>query len=602
MEQLLSRKATVTGSTGRARDRLLALIWHPPALAAATALLARGSGIAPATAIAIACAAVAIVLDHLRRCPVRPCVCCGDSSGRCCVRGRRVGNPGVHDPGRRRHLRRPGACETIGGSGEATTGANEAIAGAREAGAGASKATACPRVVAATAAGALVSLSFGFVLGASSGVASGTAGPERLDCGFATEEPVEWVRGRVADEPTRLRGDRIVFDIEVNQYRSRSGTVFHPEAGAGSRWLGAGPTATVFAETERVVVPGMQLELDGSPRTAADGGHVLSVDDGAIRVPGLTLRARARAWFRTVIGARYGGDDRGLSFALLAGDRGLLPPMTVERFRRAGAMHVLALSGMHVGVIAALAILLARRIVGRAVARPVAALVLVGYVLVVGVRASLLRSVVMFVVALAFRRLGRRVSLIDVLGLTLCLHLVLAPADAGQLGFALSYAAVAGIALAVPLLAPIASYRLPRVLALAVSASFGAQAGTALPAWRAFGELRPIGAIVSLGAGPAATLYLAVALIGLPLGDVPLLGSVVDRVLALLRGALYGMVSLGGQFPMATGRAAVIFVAAAPALAPAVLGMFLLVRSIHRRRTSTGHRRRLGRGDERDSP
>ena len=91
-----------------------------------------------------------------------------------------------------------------------------------------------------------------------------------------------------------------------------------------------------------------------------------------------------------------GGEEGALSAALLLGNRSYLSEDTVLQFRRSGISHLLALSGMHVSVIAGFLELLLRRLhlskILRAVLIPG---VLLGYLVLTGASASTVRAVVM---------------------------------------------------------------------------------------------------------------------------------------------------------------------------------------------------------------
>lgn len=93
---------------------------------------------------------------------------------------------------------------------------------------------------------------------------------------------------------------------------------------------------------------------------------------------------------------RIGGEEGALSVALLLGNRSYLSEDTVLQFRRSGISHLLALSGMHVSVIAGFLELLLRRLrmskTLRAILIPCA---LFAYLLLTGASASTVRAVVM---------------------------------------------------------------------------------------------------------------------------------------------------------------------------------------------------------------
>ena len=241
---------------------------------------------------------------------------------------------------------------------------------------------------------------------------------------------------------------------------------------------------------------GDRLELSGRLRSSilrSPSGSVYvdyypPLGDGWVRLSGVVARpARARnpgdfdrrAWLRgkgigaelrdvKVIYWRARSDlhtrlrrrlTRGLSpraaalaRALTLGERGALGDER-KAFQRAGLAHLLALSGLHVGILVGFFVLL-----GAPLARwryPLALALLSFYLLLVGPSPSLLRAALMAAVWLLARWSGRSSTpLPRLLALALALHLLLAPWAVWSLSFRLSYLAVLGLSLALPLIPP----------------------------------------------------------------------------------------------------------------------------------------------------
>lgn len=185
------------------------------------------------------------------------------------------------------------------------------------------------------------------------------------------------------------------------------------------------------------------------------------------RVDGLTvqpgsfgpdLRTRVRD---TIIAHTPPGQGQGLVLALLTGDRSHLHPDTVDLFRRASLAHVLALSGMHLGFVAALGWLLAS-LAGRInpriylrVPRPKLAVILaappVAAYLWLGWGApSLARAGLMFAFWGLLLLLNRGRVLLDGLFFALAVIVLADPLMVFDAGLQLSAAAVAGIAVMWP--------------------------------------------------------------------------------------------------------------------------------------------------------
>lgn len=196
---------------------------------------------------------------------------------------------------------------------------------------------------------------------------------------------------------------------------------------------------------------------------------VLAVTDPAdVRV----LAAAARPPARVVTAARayvsgaldrhvQAEEPRAVLRALLLADRGGLDPETRERFARTGLAHLLAVSGLHVFFVGMVLYGLLRPLLHRLgwpprrveTVRAVLALALLGtYVAVVGAPTSAVRALVMAAVFIGGRALGRPSDGLNALGAAALVLLLARPGALGDVGFQLSFAAVAGLILLVPVL------------------------------------------------------------------------------------------------------------------------------------------------------
>ena len=138
-----------------------------------------------------------------------------------------------------------------------------------------------------------------------------------------------------------------------------------------------------------------------------------------------------------------------LGKALLLGLRDDLPDGMVDRFRRTGTSHVLAISGLHVGVLMAVTLALGRTLLGRRyhlyLLPPLVVVWL--YALLSGMSPSVTRAAIMGTVYLAALSLGRPRSVLPALGLAAAVMVALIPNVLTSVSFQLSFAAMAGIAL-----------------------------------------------------------------------------------------------------------------------------------------------------------
>ena len=238
---------------------------------------------------------------------------------------------------------------------------------------------------------------------------------------------------------------------------------------------------------------------------ATQGEHGLFIEDASIIAPhrgALLPRARATAGARI---DRIFTTDAPMVRALVIADMSAIPVEERDRYARAGLVHMLSVSGLHVGIVALALELLAS--VMRAPQRParLATLALLtAYVVAIGAPPPAVRAAVMLGVVLMTRLLQRPTSpwAILALGAAAPLWDTQTVLDLGwQLSVAGTAALIAGGALARRAL-PEGWSGWRRSLATAGTISIVATAVTApLVAW-AFGRISLLGPVTNLLADP----------------------------------------------------------------------------------------------------
>lgn len=144
-------------------------------------------------------------------------------------------------------------------------------------------------------------------------------------------------------------------------------------------------------------------------------------------------------------------EPAGLLPGLVLGDTGGLSPRVEQEFVTAGMSHLTAVSGGNVAVVCGAVLLLLRWArAGPRTSAVAAGLVLAGFLVLVGPAPSVLRAGLMGAVGLLALALGRRGSALPALAFAVCLLVVVNPAMAADLGFALSVCATAGLVLLAP--------------------------------------------------------------------------------------------------------------------------------------------------------
>ena len=153
----------------------------------------------------------------------------------------------------------------------------------------------------------------------------------------------------------------------------------------------------------------------------------------------------------------FGPEELGVIQALLLGQRNEITAEIDTDYKNAGAYHILALSGLHIGILLGLLHFLLRPLEllpkGRTIKLVVIVLFLWAFALLAGLSASILRATTMFTFVAYALYLNRPTSHFNILALSLFfILLVLDPLLLFQVGFQLSYAAVFAIVWIYPLL------------------------------------------------------------------------------------------------------------------------------------------------------
>jgi competence protein ComEC len=288
------------------------------------------------------------------------------------------------------------------------------------------------------------------------GVAMGSAAARdaRLDC-----------RALLADGALLRVEGRLAASAITVQDRATALLPLYASSVAGPDGIIEGCTGVVRVRLPDGVRPsaGSAVSLDGEwmrsaapvtvsawPREPRFAGF-LRVDSAAVApsrtsaAPLLTLRGRTEAHLHALF-PTHGP----LAEALLLGRRERVDPGDRERFARAGMAHLLAISGMHVGLIAGM-ILLAGSVAARVVTLPpggtsgIAIGGILGYLLVIGAPPSAVRAGVMICLALVGVLLQRPYSPYSVVAAAALPMLALRPMTLLEPGFQLSFLGTIGI-------------------------------------------------------------------------------------------------------------------------------------------------------------
>ncbi|MCK5760250.1 MAG: ComEC/Rec2 family competence protein, partial [Candidatus Delongbacteria bacterium] len=129
--------------------------------------------------------------------------------------------------------------------------------------------------------------------------------------------------------------------------------------------------------------------------------------------------------------------------AIIIGSRESLEKSTIRQFSESGTIHLLAVSGLHVGFL--LLILTFFRRVFRYrinIHLVVCATILISYILLTGSSPSVIRAVIMSIIALLSFPMKRKLKILDIIATAGIFSLIIDPNQIFKLGFILSFTAV----------------------------------------------------------------------------------------------------------------------------------------------------------------
>lgn len=278
----------------------------------------------------------------------------------------------------------------------------------------------------------------------------------------------------------------------------------------------------------------------------ADQGFVRSNDwqVGGNGLSKLSRVDRCRLWFlhlRHGLLQRYKtlqADDE--QYAILAamtlGDKSALTQELRETYSITGASHILALSGLHLGIIY---LLLYRLTLGRRrfwLSQTLIVLCIWAFAFLTGLSTSVVRSATMISIYALFAVAGRHRSPVNLLCFTAIIMLLVNPASIDDIGFQLSFAAVLSILLWMPLIEHflpehyLDSHPFKGFIINMVGMSVAAQIGVA--------------PIIAYHFGRFSTYFLFTNFLVIPLATIILYGTLLVLILPMLAPALLWVVAL----------------------------------------------------------
>ncbi|GAB5535452.1 MAG: DNA internalization-related competence protein ComEC/Rec2 [Rubricoccaceae bacterium] len=269
--------------------------------------------------------------------------------------------------------------------------------------------------------------------------------------------------------------------------------------------------------------------------------------------------------------ARYvpNPESQAVLLALLLADRSQLDDATTDTFRETGLMHLLAVSGLHVFLVGLAAFVLLGPLLMRTGLRRqhvmwIRATLSLGllavYVLVTGGSVSVVRAFVMALIMIIGTVLERRRDSLNTLGAAAIVLLVMRPTALFEVGFQLSFSAVAALVTITPHMTqavPIAwrSGTVGKWITSSSIASIAATLGTAPVLLVHFGRVALGGLVLNLPAIPLTGATLGAGIGTVICAPIPWLGETFGALASASGWALVQISTLGAE---TLGGAAVV--------------------------------------------
>ena len=175
---------------------------------------------------------------------------------------------------------------------------------------------------------------------------------------------------------------------------------------------------------------------------------ILIADNPSTTLLGLASRAREHI-ISKLKKESFGPEELSVIQALLLGQRDDISESTYNDYKNAGAVHILAVSGLHVGILLLLLQFLLSPLErfpkGKTTKLVLVVLLLWGYAFVAGLSPSIVRAVTMFSFLAYAMYLNRPANSFNIIALSMLFILLTKPLFLFQVGFQMSYAAVFAI-------------------------------------------------------------------------------------------------------------------------------------------------------------
>lgn len=160
---------------------------------------------------------------------------------------------------------------------------------------------------------------------------------------------------------------------------------------------------------------------------------------------------RVKTKFASVTDRVFDEENASVVKAMLLGEKSSVDKDVKRLFQQNGIAHILAISGLHIAILGMSLFKLLRRLTGSYIGAGITAIgVIVMYGVMTGMANSTFRAVVMMIITVVATAIGRSSDMLTSAAVALVIQALVNPVVIMDCGFLLSFAAVTGMATAVP--------------------------------------------------------------------------------------------------------------------------------------------------------
>lgn len=282
----------------------------------------------------------------------------------------------------------------------------------------------------------------------------------------------------------------------------------------------------------------------------------IQTENNALRRHSLRIRENLSLRIKKIIPQP---PEQAVAIAFTLGDKSHIPYSLKQAYKNSGAMHVLALSGLHIGIIYGIICLflsfLNIHYKTRRIKLIISTIIIVAYAYITGFSPSVQRAGIMIftwqMLAATDRKIGKWSVLTTAAGIILLIN----PNELSSIGFQLSFAAVAGITALYPIINGSLEtcfkhkkcIRLLKPVWSLISLSTACQITTAPLVWYYFHTTPPYFLLTNLVAVPLVAVSLYTFAITVLTSGMPVVGEMSALLLQKLVGVLNDVINYLGN-------------------------------------------------------